>query len=261
MKRAYERIQAQGFTAKPRETGLTMAIDWGVPVTLQADYLRMAGDYVDLAKIAVGINRLYREEYLRQKIAVYQEHGVEPFPGGMFLEYASCHGQQREYLEDTVALGYRLIEVSDNNYEFPGQGKYELIRRCVEDYGLRVLGEVGRKYEATDVSAMIRDIHRCLEAGSWKVFVEAAEFFSHGQFRADVVQAIAAEVPMDRLIFELPGKWIKEIHAHQIHTLKVWLIDHLGAAVNIGNVFPEDLLVLQSLRTRLGVNTLLPGKE
>ena len=36
---------------KPRKRGLTMMMDWGLPVGIQKDYLELVGPYVDLANI------------------------------------------------------------------------------------------------------------------------------------------------------------------------------------------------------------------
>ena len=39
--------------------------------------------------------------------------------------------------------------------------------------------------------------------------------------------------------------------------MMVWLIEHIGADVNIGNVAPEDVVPLETLRTGVGVNLKL----
>lgn len=257
---AYAEIPVPGCPAKPRPCRVTMMIDWGVPLGAQQDVLRLAGAYVDLAKIAVGLSRLMARPYLEEKISLYQAYRLEPFPGGMFLEYAYYHGKAEAYLRATRDLGYKYVEISDNAIRFPGNTKYALIRQAVEEYGLTVLGEVGSKHETTTPARLVTDTRRCLDAGSWKVFVEAAEFFVNGEFRADLSHAIAADLPLERMIVELPGKWIRNIHLHQIHRLMVQLIDSLGPDVNIGNVEPEDVLVLESLRQGIGVNITTPSE-
>ena len=54
--------------SKPRRTGLTMMMDWGLPLGQQRDWLQLQARYVDLAKIVVGTARLYEEHYLREKL-------------------------------------------------------------------------------------------------------------------------------------------------------------------------------------------------
>src|SRR5581483_503391 len=144
MRPAYHDVPTPGTTPKPREKRITMLIDWGIGFTEQADILEMGGEYCDLAKIAVGQAALLSDANLRKKIKIYLDHGVNPFPGGMLLEYAFFHGAPEAYLKATRDVGFPLIEVSDNSIRFEGRQKYDLIRRCISDYGLRVLGEVGR---------------------------------------------------------------------------------------------------------------------
>lgn len=65
---------------KPRARGLTMVLDWGSGPNAQRDLIATGAEYVDFAKVAVGISRLLSDEYLRSKIASYQDAGIEPFP-------------------------------------------------------------------------------------------------------------------------------------------------------------------------------------
>ena len=256
---AYEEIPVPGSLLKHRTHRVTVLIDWGIPIAPQQDLLRLGSAYVDLAKIAVGLSRLMERAYLAEKISLYRAHEVESFPGGMFLEYAYYHGMGDAYLRATRDLGYRFIEVSDNIIHFPENAKYALIQRAINEYGLTVLGEVGSKHETTEAARLVSDIRLCLDAGSWKVFVEATEFFADGKFRADLANAIALECPLHNVILELPGKWIRDIHLHQVHWMMIQLIDSLGSDVNIANVLPEDVLMLESLRQGIGANMKLPS--
>jgi phosphosulfolactate synthase len=261
MKTAYDRIPKPGTTPKPRERRLTMMIDWGIAFGEQADLMEMGGEYCDLAKIAVGQAALLSESSLRKKLNIYHRHQVNTFPGGMLLEYAYFHGATEHYLRDTKDIGFPFIEVSDNSIRFPGNEKCDLIRRCIADYGLRVLGETGRKYEKTDVAEMVRDTKACLEAGSWKVFVEAAEFFEGGRFQPDIVKRLAAEIPLDAMIFELPGPHITDIHHFEIHAMLASLIEAFGPDVNIANVPPEMLLVCEMQRQGIGVSMKVDARQ
>lgn len=256
MARAFAAIDIPARPPKPRASGITMLIDWGVGLRAVEDLLDMAAPFADLAKVAVGISGLMDEAFLGRKIALYERHAVDPFPGGMFLELAWTQGRVREYYRECQRLGYRTVEVSDNVVRFPPGVKEAIIRQGREEFGLRVIGEVGKKREATPVGELIAGVESALKQGCWKVFVEAAEFFE-GKFKADVVQRMAQSVPVDALIFELPGKWIHDIHASQVHEMMVFLIDELGPDVNIANVLPEDIVALETLRTGLGVSMKL----
>jgi phosphosulfolactate synthase len=258
---SYRLPDSAGTTPKPRESRITMMIDWGIAYGEQADLLDMAGEYVDLAKIAVGQPAIISEAALRKKLKIYADCNVATFPGGMLLEYAYFHGAAEAYLKATRDVGFPIIEVSDNSIHFDGREKYDLIRRCINDYGLRVLGETGRKYEKTNVEEMIRDIKSCLDAGSWKVLVEAAEFFDHGHFQTEVVKRLAAAAPLDAMLFELPGPHIKDIHHFEMHSMLASLIEAFGPNVNIANLPPDLIVVCEMQRQGIGVSMKVDARK
>jgi phosphosulfolactate synthase len=248
---------------KPRDTGITMIIDWGLPLALQTDVLGLAGALVDLAKVAVGVSGVLPSITLKTKIEGYRRADVEAFPGGMFLEYAHAHGRAAEYFDGCTEVGYRMIEVSDNAVPLSHAEKAGLIKAAL-DHGMRVLGEVGSKHIRSSPSALAEDIKVCLAAGAWKVFVEAAELFEEGTLRTDLLDHLAERIEPGQVIWELPGSWISGVHAHQIHQLQVWLIERLGPEVNIANVDPLAVVALETLRRGIGVRTLVgrhPGRS
>lgn len=242
-------------TEKPRQSGVTMVIDWGLGLMQQQDLSRLCGQYIDLAKVATGISRLLSPEILQQKILGYREEAIEAFPGGMLLEYAYAQQKAEYYLDTCKSLGYRIVEVSDNAVALKRPAKLGLVKSA-RQRGLKVLGEVGSKHEHTPIDDLIADTQALLDAGCWKVFVEAAEMFQEGNFLEDIAERFVATVDINALIFELPGRWIPNIHQHQLIGLGLWLLEKFGADVNIGNISPEDVLLLETLRTKTGVNTL-----
>ena len=237
--------------SKPREQGITMMIDWGIGLRLQEDYLDVAGDYVDLAKIAIGISGILTRDYLERKIRAYRDHDVITFPGGGFLEFAYLRGKVTPYLEATTEMGYTAVEVSDNFIDLPVNDKMGIIRQAREEYDLIVLGEVGKKEQTTDPEELIADIHNCLEAGAWKVFVEAQELFEEG-FKEELVLQLSEAVPMDKLIFETPSTWAPGVHHYDQHQTWRSLIDYFGANVNVANVDPPLVTELEVMRQNVG---------
>jgi phosphosulfolactate synthase len=241
-------------TSKPRSSGRTMMIDWGIPRQHQRDLTDMSADYVDLAKIAVGLSRLWSHDLLKQKIDQYRSRDIEPFPGGQYLEYAEVHGKLDRYLPACIEAGYRWIEVSDNIAPVSVQWKQKLITEAVEDYGLRVLGEVGRKEGLDNQIPLVDNAIACMDAGATVVLVEAAELVSSNAETAAAVDEIVRVIGVERVMFELPGSWIEGVHACDIHTMRRQLIERYGSQVNIGNVAPEELMSLEAYRRGLGVN-------
>lgn len=55
---------------KPRASGLTMVVDWGLGAGHQNDLAATAAPYIDFAKIAVGLSRLLTDAVLVEKIGV-----------------------------------------------------------------------------------------------------------------------------------------------------------------------------------------------
>jgi phosphosulfolactate synthase len=230
-----------------------MMVDWGLPRGAQEDLSELASEFIDLAKVAVGISGLISERALMAKIAAYQKAGIEPFPGGQFLELAFRQNQVPEYFDACRRAGYRLVEVSDNIVRLTGEERTRLIRQAIDDYGLRVLGEVGSKLSASNPETLLAEIQDCLAAGAWKVLIEAAEFVSPQGIDTSLMENMLAEVDQSDIMFELPGKWIADVHGYQVYQMMIWLVEQVGPDVNIGNVAPEDVIPLETLRTGVGV--------
>jgi phosphosulfolactate synthase len=238
-----------------------MMVDHGLGVATTKDLLDISAEYVDLAKIIVGTSALIEEIKLKQKIELYREYGIIAFPGGQFLEYAIWHDKTNDYFRDAQRIGYDLIEVSDNLLGLDLKVKHEIIRKAVNEFGLRVLGEVGSKSTTSSSQNLIADVQGCLEAGSWKVLVEAAEFFEGGSFNEHLADQILEEVETDDVIFELPGAWIPGIAESDVHSMQVWLLEHLGREVNVGNVATGSVLTFEALRRNLGVKMHFESKN
>lgn len=258
--RAFASIVSPRSPAKPRSTGLTMLIDWGVPPRALDDLLDEQSDFIDLAKIAVGISAILPEERVAARIDSYRRAGVEPFPGGMFAELAHRQGQITEYFDECARIGYRLVEISDNVVHFTSAVRKDLIRRAVDGHGFRVLGEVGSKKTATSAATLLRDITDALDAGAWKVLVEAAELIGSDGLDTELIPALLAEVDADALMFELPGRWLDGYRADQAQQLARAIIEVVGPDANIANVVPEDVLPMETLRTGLGVSMSFPAR-
>lgn len=255
--RAFAALTGKPRPGKPRDRGETMMIDWGIPLTTQQDLLDIQAQFIDQAKIAVGISGMISEKHLRAKINSYSNAGVKPFPGGMFAELAYHKGMLDQYFEECWRVGYELVEISDNVVHLDPDERQSIIQRAI-DHGFSVLGEVGSKHTTTEIETLADDIRAARDAGAFKVLVEAAELVrGDGAFDPELVDGLVGEIEPDGLIFELPGVWIPGYHQHQGYQLMVWLVQRLGPTVNIGNVLPELVIPLETLRTGLGVTMKL----
>ena len=252
---AFQEIQIPDWPPKPREWGITMVADWGVGLGRQKDLIQTGGYFVDLAKIVVGLSRILPRDVLARKIRLYQENGIEPFPGGQFLEIAVLQKRVQEYCRGARKAGFRTIEVSDNVINLSPREKSRVIREAI-DSGLRVIGEVGKKVATTDLSELIADIRNTLKAGVWKVFVEAKEIFGE-ELNADLIKQLADSVDLSKLIFEIPLVSVQEVHHFQGYKMWQWVLQTFGPGVNIANVEYDDPLKLAAIRLGIGPDTTL----
>ena len=252
--RLFSNVPFKRRRGKPRESGLTVIIDRGLGVKAEEDFLNIGADYVEVAKIMVGLPAVIEDQTLSKKIDLYHQNNILAFPGGQFLEYVIAKDKVREYFSDIIKAGFKLVEVSDNLIDISPDKKCSLIKMAIQEYGLKVLGETGSKKVSSDIKLLIKDIKECLNCGAWKVMFEAAELFENGKFKSNIINAISHEIDIKNIIFELPGPWIPKITVSDIYSLQIWLIENLGAEVNIANVEPSEVLCLEAERTNLGVH-------
>ncbi|MDA0655124.1 MAG: phosphosulfolactate synthase [Proteobacteria bacterium] len=242
-------------TEKPRKTGLTMIVDFGEPIEQMDALLGVAGNYIDLWKIAVGSARLYEESYLRKKLNVLERHRVRSFIGGQFLEYIfATQGWQgvTPFLAEAKRLGVGAIEVSDNCVPLTDDERERMIR-MVAEAGIEVHGEVGSKDTKQAVADLIRQADICIRAGCEIVLVEAAELVIDGAVQAELVEAVRDGIDPEHLLVELPGYWIKGTTKNDVFEMMKFLVSVFGPDANIANVPSDMVMVLEGLRVGLGV--------
>lgn len=235
-------------TRKPRQHGLTMAMDKGLSVREAEDLMDSSSDYIDLIKL--GWATSYVTPRLEDKLAVYKNAGVPAYFGGTLLEAFLIRGQFDDYrrLLDRYQLEY--VEVSDGSIEMEHDYKCEIISQLRKQ--ATVLSEVGSKDADKIIPPYkwIQLIQRELEAGSWKVIGEAREggnvglFRSSGEVREGLVEEILTQVPFEKMIWEAPQK------AQQVFFIKL-----LGANVNLGNIAPNEVIPLETIRLGLRGDT------
>ena len=247
-------LPAERSSEKPRQRGLTMMMDWGLPLGIQREWLELQAQYVDLAKIVVGTARLYEEAYLRRKLELYQAHNVAPFLGGQFMEYVfQTQGMAgvRPYCEEAVRLGFHALEVSDNVVSLSDNERCHIIATAV-DCGLEVHGEVGSKSEDSGADLLIAQAELCFQAGANVVLVEGAELMqSDGTPNQTLLQGLRDGLDTDKIIFELSGTWIPGTYSTDIYQLKVFLVRTFGPDVNLANILPEQIWETEAMRVGL----------
>ncbi|MGA2925366.1 MAG: phosphosulfolactate synthase [Solirubrobacteraceae bacterium] len=237
---------------KPRQQGITHVLDRGLSVAAVDGLIEVAGAFIDLVKLGWGT--ALATGNLEQKLRTYRAHGIPVVLGGTLTELAIAQDRLDQLTKWLHELGLEHIEVSDGTIELPHDHKLELIGRFAREFV--VLSEVGSK-DDTRIMAPYRwveQIEQELAAGAWKVIAEAREsgtvgIFRHdGEVRMGLIDEIAHAVAVERILFEAPRK-----------DQQVWFVRRFGPDVNLGNIAPDDVLSLETIRLGLRSDTVGAG--
>ena len=230
-----------------RHVGLTHVLDKGLGPRAWADLLDVAGEHISIVKLGWGT--AYVTGNLEQKLDVLRDKRV--VIGGTFFEVVYLRDRLDDYKRWLTELGLDHIEISDGTIEIPRERKLELIAEFARDF--TVLSEVGSKDSSVEytVDEWTSWLNEELEAGAWKVITEAREggtagiFDSGGGMRTDLIAEIANIVGPANIVFEAPTK-----------ASQAWFVKQFGPSVNLGNIPPEEVIPLETLRLGLRGDTL-----
>ena len=232
---------------EPRSGGLTHVLDKGLGPRAWEDVLETSGLYIDIVKLGWGT--AYVTQNLRQKLEILKEKPV--VIGGTFFEVVYVKGKVDEYKRWLTDLGLTHVEISDGTVEMPREEKLELIADLARDF--TVLSEVGSKDSEVNYAPYlwVQWIKEELEAGAWKVITEAREsgtagiFRPSGEMRTGLIDEIVNEIAVADLMFEAPTK-----------ASQAWFVKEFGPTVNLGNIPPDEVIPLETLRLGLRGDTL-----
>ncbi|MCO6359534.1 phosphosulfolactate synthase [Roseivirga pacifica] len=235
-------------TQKPRDKGFTMAMDKGLSVRQAEDFINVCGEYVDIVKL--GWATSYVTPNLNDKLNVYREAGIPFYFGGTLFEAFIVRDQFDDYRKVLDKYEVPFAEVSDGSIELDHDLKCNYISKLAEQ--VTVLSEVGSKDAEKIIPPYkwIELMQKELDAGAWKVIGEAREsgnvglFRSSGEVRSGLVQEILTKIPFEKIIWEAPQK------AQQVYFIKL-----MGSNVNLGNIAPEEVIPLETIRLGLRGDT------
>jgi len=236
-------------TTKPRESGINMVMDKGYSLRQAENLVDTCGELIDVLKLGFGTSMITKN--LKEKVKIYQAAGAKVYVGGTLFEAFLIRGKFDDYCRYVDKFGLDMAEVSDGSIILPHDRKCHYISELARR-GVTVLSEVGSKEEGILISPSkwIRMMQNELEAGSWKVIAEAREsgtvgiFRPNGSVHTSLVNKIIAKVPKEKIIWETPQK-----------RQQVWFVELFGANVNLGNIAPESVIPLETLRLGLRGDT------
>ena len=233
---------------KPRNSGLTMIMDKGLSIRECEDMLSVSSDYIDIVKLGFGSSIITPN--LDRKLAFFKESGIPVYFGGTLLEAFIVRGMFDDYLRLLDRYKMEYAEISDGSITMPHQEKCHYIHRLAKR--VTVISEVGSKEEGILIrpNMWIEMMKNELEAGAWKVIAEARESGTVGIYRPNgkahvvLINKIVAKIPLESIIWETPQK-----------SQQAYFINLFGANVNLGNISPNDIIPLETLRLGLRSDT------
>ncbi|MGH3823379.1 MAG: phosphosulfolactate synthase [Pseudonocardiaceae bacterium] len=238
--------------SKPRDRGLTHVLDKGATIPALDALLVQVGHLVDIIKIGWGI--AYIDPVVKERVALCHAAGVMVSLGGTLLEVSVAQGRLTELRRWAADIGVDALEVSNGLGALTRQRKAALIRELSDDFV--VLAETGLKNGAVPVvaEAWVAEMESDLDAGARWLIAESREsgtvglYETDGSVRTALIEAIVAHLPVERIIFEAPRT-----------AQQSWMVRHLGTDVNLGNIPPEEVLPLETLRLGVRADTARLG--
>jgi len=233
---------------KPRSAGWTMVMDKGLSIRECENLIDGSGEFIDIIKLGFGSSMITPK--LENKLAFFREVGIPVYFGGTLFEAFVIRGMFEEFLRLMDKFKMEYAEVSDGSITMPHQEKCHYIERLSKR--VTVISEVGSKEEGHLIrpNKWIEMMNTELQAGAWKVIAEARESGTVGIYRPNgkahvvLINKIVAKVPVEKIIWETPQK------SQQAYFIKLF-----GANVNLGNISPNEVIALETLRLGLRSDT------
>ena len=235
-------------STKPRESGLTMVMDKGLSCRQAEDIIDVSGNYIDIVKLGFGSSYVTPE--LEKKLKIYRASNIPVYFGGTLLEAFIIRNRFDDYLKLIDKYKLKYAEVSDGSISLDHDVKLDYIRRLSKH--TTVITEVGSKEEGIIIhpNKWIEMMEKEIQAGAWKVIAEARESGTVGIYRPNgkahvvLINKIISKIPAEKIIWETPNK-----------SGQVYFINLLGANANLGNIAPNEVIALESLRIGLRSDT------
>lgn len=239
-------------TVKPRDRGLTMVMDTGLPTAYFEDAMSSAATHIDVVKFGWGTSLVTAD--LGRKIACLRDMGIRFYFGGTLFEKFVVQNSFDGFVKWCEQWGADTVEISNGTISLTNTEKAAYISKCVGSF--RVFSEVGFKdpvrNQLLSPDQWVESIEEDLGAGAEMVVTETRESgrsglcTADGELRTDLLEHIlAGTVDVDQLLFEAPTK-----------ELQAEFVRRVGTNVNLGNIAVADVIGVETLRLGLRADTL-----
>ncbi len=217
-------------------------------------YWEEIADLLDIIKFGWTTPIIVKKSFLLDVIRVFKELGLNIMNGGTLIEFAYSKNKVKETLDILNKYEFDYIEVSTGSIMIPVDKIQDIIDLAL-DQGFKVVFELGEKKYTTT-----RTISHFIEIGT-KLLHKDIEFFiiegresgkntilfdDAGKVLWDNVLKLVEVFGLDRIMFEAPMVY-----------QQAEFINAFGPFVKLGNIAPEDVVPLMTLRLGIRGDTFL----
>ena len=210
----------------------------------------VGGAFVDIVKFGWGTS--YVTNNLEKKIALYRHFETPVVCGGTLFEAVYARGRIDEFKRWLVEHRFAHVEISDGTIDIPREREARADRRL----RARLHRPLRGRLEGLRGRLRAVPVGRVDQGGARRRRLEGdhrgraraappASSGTDGEMRTGLIDEIAHEIAVDDLIFEAPTK-----------ASQAWFVKHFGPNVNLGNIPPDEVIPLETLRLGLRGDTL-----
>jgi phosphosulfolactate synthase len=245
-----------GRTKKPRKTGITMILIEDV-VNYGPKFVEPFQELVDRVKL---LDFLWHHDMsiVEKAVKAYREMDMMVAPGGTHFEIAKAQGNLNEYAKLLKVIGFNEVEIENH----AGISTIEEMKdevKFFKDQGFQVVGEVGKKWWWRDPTRLSRDLvsvektvelaQQFIEAGADYIYWEGmivrgliGPQLENEKGQKQLIE-VAEQLDVEKLVFEL---WDTRNQSNR--PLWAWLVRQFGPNVNVANIWPQEVKILEWIR-------------
>lgn len=243
-------------TKKPRRTGINMVLVMDV-VNQGPKYIEPFQELVDRIKL---LDTLWHHDLnvVSEAVAAYRSMGMSVAMGGTQFEIAKAQKGIKEYIKLLKALGINEVEVENHASGTTLKEMQDEVKRF-KDEGFVVVGEMGKKWWWKDPTRVTRDlisVERTLEQGLGLIEAGADYIYWEGMIVRNLIGTQLENKAGQKQLLEVaqqidPSKLILEVWDDRNlpnHPIIAWLVKEFGPNVNLANIFPSDVKLVEWIR-------------
>ena len=216
------------------------------------DFLEVAGERIDYVKIATTQVLGHPENWLKRKIALYQEHSIQPYLDHGYFLRAFRLGVVDEAIEAGAALGFSVMEFMNTFGDVP-ERQLRKWRSLARDCGMSLIyehhPERGWRKGVADRPAtsaeIIEGAEPFLADGAFTLLIDHEEIEIQEDAAADVIGDVVEAFGKERVAFELTST--KEAQMKWYSNLLDYF-SMFGTDCNVTNVMPSQVMFVDPLR-------------